>query len=88
MELKINIYSTPGCRACAALKRELIKSEYSNLIKHIDLTEDPESMSLLRENGVLSAPTIGVFHKGGINFMTGMRPVKDVDAFIKDTVGL
>jgi len=87
MELKVNIYSTPGCRACAALKQELLNSEYIEFITHIDLTEDEESMNLLREKGVLSAPTIGVFYEDSVDFLVGMRPVSDVDSFIKNIVG-
>lgn len=86
MDLQVKIYSTPGCRACAALKQEMTSSEFAEYVDHIDITEDAESLNLLKSNGIMSAPTIGVFFNNEWNFLVGMRPAKDVDKFIKESM--
>jgi glutaredoxin len=86
MDLQVKTYSTPGCRACAALKQELSGSKYKEYITEVDLSKDAESMSLLSSKGIMSAPTLGVFYNGEFDYIIGMRPVSDVDDFIDEIV--
>ncbi len=54
----ITVYSRPDCQPCKATKRKLeqLGAEYTV----IDVTEDPDALTLIRDLGYLQAPVIVV----------------------------
>lgn len=86
--MQIKLYTTPGCRACASLKLEMQKSKYNEFLEIIDLTQNEEEMNFIREKGIMSVPTIGIFihEKNMFDYITGARPVEYVDRYIEEAM--
>lgn len=86
--MQIKLYTTPGCRACASLKLEMQKSKYNEFLEIIDLTQNEKEMSFVREKGIMSVPTIGIFipEKNIFESITGARPVEYVDKYIEEAI--
>lgn len=61
MAPKLVVYSTPLCRPCEALKRILTTEGLTFEVK--DLLADQEAAALMEQNGIRSAPALGIDDK-------------------------
>jgi glutaredoxin-like protein NrdH len=68
--MTVTVYTTPTCVQCESTKKLMDKNgiEYSV----VDLTQDDEAMTMVRELGYASAPVV----VAGENHWSGFRPDK------------